>query len=393
MTARGPTAGCPTDRARAHEQCSSSSARLSATCRSRRSSAWAASDVAHEIGTMPRSRPVTNTTCPLEPLGAVERDEVDAVAAAASRAGGGVEPGGELGDAARAADRVEIVAAELEQRVAMRARLVGDVAVAVGVGVASARRTSAAVGVGGEIGEVVRERAARRVALGFAELVEQRRAPAAAPRSAAPSPMRNGTPRRVNAASKRDDCAFVRNSTAMRCHGTPSAWLVPARVGDRARLGVVVVVGRDRRRRRRRAGSLRVASRRSPAAEPERGLGERDDRGRAAVVAAERDRRAAGEGPVERDERRRVGAREAVDRLAPGRRRRVRSVRVAEPRAQQPELQRRRVLELVDEEVAEPPALPGRELLVARDRVGAPAEHVVEVDAGAGGASRPRTRA
>ncbi len=53
---------------------------------------------------------------------------------------------------------------------------------------------------------------------------------------------------------------------------------------------------------------------------------------------------------------------------------------MAEPRREQAELQRGGVLELVDEEVPEAPALPGREVVVARDAVGAPDEHVVEVD-------------
>ena len=98
----------------------------------------------------------------------------------------------------------------------------------------------------------------------------------------------------------------------------------------------------------------------------------------------------AGKRAFERDERRGVGAGEAVDRL--------RGIaddgeigRVAEPGAQQPELQRRRVLELVDEEVPEPPALPGRELLVARDRVGAAAAARRRSRGGDACASRPRS--
>ena len=86
-----------------------------------------------------------------------------------------------------------------------------------------------------------------------------------------------------------------------------------------------------------------------------------------------------GKRAVERDQRRGVGAGEAVDRLG-GIADDREVVRAAEPRAQEPQLQRGGVLELVDEEMAEPPALPGRELLVVRDRVGAAAEHVVEVD-------------
>ena len=93
----------------------------------------------------------------------------------------------------------------------------------------------------------------------------------------------------------------------------------------------------------------------------------------------ERDRAAAGEVARELGERRRVGARERVDRL--------RAVAddaqvgtIAEPGAQQAGLQRRGVLELVDEQVPEPPALRGREVGVALDRVGAPSEEIVEVE-------------
>ena len=75
-----------------------------------------------------------------------------------------------------------------------------------------------------------------------------------------------------------------------------------------------------------------------------------------------------------------VGAGERVDRL--------RDVTddaeigaIAEPGSQQAELEGRRVLELVDEQVPEPPALAGRERRVALDRVGTPAEQVVEVAA------------
>jgi hypothetical protein len=51
----------------------------------------------------------------------------------------------------------------------------------------------------------------------------------------------------------------------------------------------------------------------------------------------------------------------------------------SQPGPEQPHLQRRRVLELVDEEVAEPPALRGGERRVGFDRVCAPPQEVVEV--------------
>ena len=110
---------------------------------------------------------------PLESLGAVERDEVDAGAALGSAPppGRGVEPGRELGDAAGAADRLEVVAAELEQRVAMRARVVATPR-ARSADAIGPRRPALGVVVGGEVGEVVRERPAGQLALGVAELVE-----------------------------------------------------------------------------------------------------------------------------------------------------------------------------------------------------------------------------
>ena len=76
---------------------------------------------------------------------------------------------------------------------------------------------------------------------------------------------------------------------------------------------------------------------------------------------------------------RRVGAGEAVDRLV-GVADDAEVAAVAEPRAEQPELRGARVLELVDEEVTEPPALRGGELGVALEHVGAAGDQVVEVD-------------
>ena len=103
-----------------------------------------------------------------------------------------------------------------------------------------------------------------------------------------------------------------------------------------------------------------------------------DDLRARSVVAVERHDRAAREVAREVGERRRVGARERVDRL-----RRVADHAevgaIPEPGPQEADLQRGRVLELVDEHVPEPPALRGCERRVALDRVGAPAEQVVEV--------------
>ena len=164
----------------------------------------------------------------------------------------------------------------------------------------------------------------------------------------------------------------------MRCQGTPpvnscqhaSAIIVGFCASSSNATIVAGAVGRANRARR-----VALDARRRP----ERGLRDRDDRVGRPVVVHERDRAAAGEVPRELGERRRVGARERVDRL--------RAVAddaqvgaVAEPRAQQPGLERRRVLELVDEQVPEAPALGGREVGVALDRVGAPTEEIVEVE-------------
>ena len=85
------------------------------------------------------------------------------------------------------------------------------------------------------------------------------------------------------------------------------------------------------------------------------------------------------EDAAEAGEVRRVGAGEPVDRLV-GVADHAQVGAVAQPGAHQPELRRAGVLELVDEEVTEPPALRGRELGVALEHVGAPDDEVVEVD-------------
>ncbi len=82
---------------------------------------------------------------PFETLGAVERHEVDALLARGVGSGREIEPRDEAGNRRPRGFCVEVVAAEVEQRVAVLARVV-------------ARRL---VGVGGEVGEVVGERARR----------------------------------------------------------------------------------------------------------------------------------------------------------------------------------------------------------------------------------------
>ncbi len=93
----------------------------------------------------------------------------------------------------------------------------------------------------------------------------------------------------------------------------------------------------------------------------------------------ERDHSAARDQAIELGDRADVGTREAVDRL-----RRVadhREIRRGtEPCPEQQHLQRGRVLELVDEQMTEPPALPIGELGIACDEVGAAAQDVVEVE-------------
>ena len=100
---------------------------------------------------------------------------------------------------------------------------------------------------------------------------------------------------------------------------------------------------------------------------------------RRAVVALERDRLGARDAVRELGDQRGVGPVPRVDRL----------VRVADdaqvepiapPRLEQPELQRVHVLELVDEQMAELPALRARELGIGLDAVRAQPQQIVEVD-------------
>ena len=300
---------------------------------------------------------------PLEALGAVERHEIDARrprrAVAPQR---GVEPRDETGDVARAAFG----------RDDTRGRSSSSV-VAVGT---DGRRPSSVV-VGREIGEVIARTAAGAVALGLAQPVEQRAATGARREaSALGDAKRDAAPVERGLEARRLRVGAEQH--AMSCHGTPArnarqhASATAAASASSSSYATIVGAAPSPR-----TASGRVARR--GCRRPERGLGESDDRARAAVVAHERDRRAAREHEAEVEERRRVGAREAVDRLG-GVADDGEVVAVAEPRAEQAELQRRGVLELVDEQVPEAPALRGRELVVALDRVGAAAEHVVEVE-------------
>ena len=103
-----------------------------------------------------------------------------------------------------------------------------------------------------------------------------------------------------------------------------------------------------------------------------------DDLGGGAVVAVEAQDRRAREMAGEVAQVARVSAPEPVDRLVRVTHREQVGA-VAEPAVQQPQLRGADILELVDEEVPEPPPLPGRELGVLLERVTAPPEQIVEV--------------
>ncbi len=152
----------------------------------------------------------------------------------------------------------------------------------------------------------------------------------------------------------------------------------PAGIGDCGRFRLARFVRDDRRPVAGEAhGAGRHPSRVRRRAQ--RVLGERNNRRRAAVVVGQRDGFSAGKDLAELAEGRGVRPREPVDRLG-GIAHDGEVAPIAQPRPEKADLQRRCVLELVNEEVAEAPALAGGELVVARDAVGAAAEHVVEVE-------------
>ena len=181
----------------------------------------------------------------------------------------------------------------------------------------------------------------------------------------------------------------------MRDHGSCALSVLRSSRGDAARFVVGGgVLGEDGQRDRR-------AAPRAPA-DADAGWTEHrarggDDLGRRAVVAPElHDADIGGSAPTGTTRRNParydgVGAGEPVDRLV-GVADDAQVGAVAEPGAHQPELRRAGVLELVDEEVTEPPALRGRELGVAFEHVGAPDDEVVEVDEARACASRARSR-
>ncbi len=181
--------------------------------------------------------------------------------------------------------------------------------------------------------------------------------------------MRKGTPRFVERGFESRRVRVGPEEHGDAVPGDAVGVRVPARFRDGVGFGVVVVVTSDRR-------GCAVGTHRLGFAAPvarriaERDLGDRHHRRRAPVVPLQHDRRAARERALEGEQRPGVGAGEGVDRL-----RGVADDRQilggAEPRPQQSQLQRRGVLEFVDEEVTESPTLPGCEFLVAGDGVGA----------------------
>jgi hypothetical protein len=151
--------------------------------------------------------------------------------------------------------------------------------------------------------------------------------------------------------------------------------VVAERPGDAVGLVGVVVVGDDDGHRA--VGP--VGPQRPAAAAGQHRRGDREDLGARSVVVVHLDDRRSGEVVGEPGEVRRVGPVPAVDGLV-GVTHDTEVVAVAEPTAEQPELQRVHVLELVDEEVAEPPALRIAERAVGLQGGGAMGQEVVEVD-------------
>ena len=177
-------------------------------------------------------------------------------------------------------------------------------------------------------------------------------------RNAAPPRNRWGMPASRSASAIRWVWAWVRTSTACSDHGRPGA---RARRMARA---MAIASARSVGWPCTRGGApsarveVHVPGRLPGPAEHRRGAVE--DLRRGAVAALELDHLGGRPPPVDVEEEPGVGAVPPVDRLL-----RVAHrgdvVAVASPRLEQPELQRVDVLELVDEQVAEPPALRGGE--------------------------------
>ena len=216
-------------------------------------------------------------------------------------------------------------------------------------------------------------------------------------RRAGPTPGR-GRPRRSRfgtralsrAACTTASWALVRVSTAMLDHGRPGVRDSLARAATQAASsssrGVRHDLG-DRPVHPGRAGQDHLARRPERAALPQDGGRHRDHLGRAAVVLVQPDDRGAAQNVGQPVEQGRVGAVEPVDRLV-GVAHDEEVGLVGQHGGQQPELGRVDVLHLVDEQVPGAPADGVGELGVARQRVGAGHDEVVEVEEAPAGALR-----
>ena len=303
----------------------------------------------------------------LEALGAVEGEQLDGIVAGGVTvvvAQCGLEEREEAVDRPAPAFGGQVLTSEADEGVGVLAALLGE------------RRGGL-----GEIGEVLLEHPRRRRPRVLAQVVERDLHLGSVEEAAAPS----------HAEGDPDSTEGLLELHRLRVdpveHGDarpPARGVVRGAhgLGDTACLVLLVVEVLDDRERTVGTGGLR--ERPSAIRGPEHGGGGGDDLGRRPVVAGESydaDTRmlCAREVRGEAREVGGVGAGEAVDRLVA-----VTDdaeiVRVAEPRAQQPELRGAGVLELVDVQVAEAPALRCRELRVALERVGASGDEVVEVD-------------
>ncbi len=196
-------------------------------------------------------------------------------------------------------------------------------------------------------------------------------------RKGGPERTRWGTPAAASASSSTTDWAWVRTSTAMDDQARPSRWRRSTDPGDAPGLGGVVGEAAHRRHRARLAGRPERPGPGGPAAEDGAGHGQHlrggpevvgQGHGAPAWEGAREVEQEPGVGPVPRvDGLVRVAHHAEVGPVAP-------------PGVEQAGLEGVDVLELVDEEVAEAPALAGRRLGVGLETRGAAQEQVVEVD-------------
>ena len=183
-------------------------------------------------------------------------------------------------------------------------------------------------------------------------------------------------PRLARASSNASDWALIRNSTATSPGGRPRVAQAGDVLGDRLGLGDLVGVGGvgDRAAGGPLGTQLDAAARRLL----QQGVGGGDDLGGGAVVAGQLDRRGRGKLGREVAEVGRVGAGEGVDGL-----RRVADdaqlVATAQPEVEQGRLERRDVLELVDDEAFVLAPDLGRDPLVVGEQAGSEEQDVLHV--------------